>query len=290
MTKTPATALDAEPVTEHPRPVDDEPWLDHIPQAVPVLALGAVGLAVWQLVIEVGLVPQIILPTPIATFQEILRTGHSIITGGHVFDEFLVTAQEVLLGFAVAATLGFSLGVIVGETVFGRRAVMPYMIAINSMPKVAFAPVFVAWLGFGMGSKVVMSAYLALFPVIVGTAAGLRAADRDALMLFQSLGATRWQTLVKLKLPAAMPYIFAGLRTATVFSVVGAVVGEFLGGGGRGLGDLVRISAAQLRMERVFAFIVYLSAIGLTLFALMGWVQRRVVFWQEPDPTDTASA
>jgi NitT/TauT family transport system permease protein len=162
---------------------------------------------------------------------------------------------------------------------------MPYLVAINAMPKVAFAPLFVSWLGFGISSKVALAAFIALFPVIVGTATGLHAADQNARMLFRTMGASRWQTLVQLKLPAGMPHFFAGLKNAAVLVVVGAVVGEFLGGG-KGFGELVRIAAAQLQTPRVFSLIIYLSLLGLLTFWLVVWVQRRFVFWHKETVTE----
>jgi NitT/TauT family transport system permease protein len=117
----------------------------------------------------------------------------------------------------------------------------------------------------------------------------MAATDRDSMMLFRSLEASRWTTLVKLKLPTALPFIFAGLKTAAVFSVVGAVVGEYLGGGG-GMGELVRLSAQQLRIDRVFALIVYLGFIGLALFGIIAWLERRIVFWNRPESMEIIAA
>jgi len=269
----------------------DEPQglLDRVPRSVAIVGLGVLGLGLWQLAVALELISRILLPGPLETAGEIIDSAANIASGGHVFEALWVTTQEVILGFLAAAVLGFGLGVVVGETRFGQRAVMPYLVGFNALPKVAFAPVFVAWLGFGINSKVVMALFIAFFPVIVDTAAGLASTDRDTVMLFRSMGASRWQTLVKLKLPTALPFIFAGLKTAAVFSVVGAVVGEYLGGGS-GLGELVRLSAQQLRIDRVFALIFYLSLIGLALFGVVGWLERRIVFWHRPDPTEVASA
>ena len=266
-----------------------EPFINRIPQWVSVLVLGLLGLAAWQLVVSLELVARILLPGPAETFEEIVMTARGIVSGDHIAEALWITAQEVLWGFLAAAVLGFGLGVLIGETLLGQRAVMPYLVAFNALPKVAFAPVFVAWLGFGVESKIVMALFIAFFPVIVDTAAGLATTEKASLMLFRSMGASRWQTLWKLKLPHALPFIFAGLKTASVFAVVGAVVGEYLGGGS-GLGELIRLSAQYLNLARVFALIFYLGLIGITLFSLVGWLERRIVFWHRPEPTEVKGA
>jgi NitT/TauT family transport system permease protein len=278
-----------ETTNERARLAPEESWLDRTPRSVALIVLGAAGVLVWYGIASLELVSPILFPGPGSTFGEIIISARGIASGDHIFEALVVTSQEVVLGFIAAATLGFALGVVVGETRIGQKAVMPYLVGFNALPKVAFAPVFVAWFGFGVTSKVVMALFIAFFPVIVDTAAGLAAVDRDAVMLFRSLGASRWQTLVKLKLPSALPFIFAGLKTAAVFSVVGAVVGEYLGGG-QGLGEQVRVAAQSLRLDRVFALIFYLSLLGLGLFGFVTWLERRLVFWQKSDPLDITSA
>ncbi|HSR44564.1 MAG TPA: ABC transporter permease [Acidimicrobiia bacterium] len=258
-------------------------WIDRVPQWVSITVLGFAMMGIWWLVS--GQMPErtkILFPGPVDMFEELWDTTKNIFTGGHVAEGLWITSQEVIWGFLSAATLGFLLGVVVGETRLGRRAVMPYLVSFNALPKVAFAPVFVAWFGFGVNSKIVMAAFIAFFPVIVDTAAGLAAVESESLMLFQSMDSTRWQTLRKLKLPSALPFIFAGLKTAAVFSVVGAVVGEYLGGG-HGLGELIRFSAQTLRIDRVFALIVYLGIIGLLLFGLVAWTERKLLFWHKSE-------
>ncbi|MDF1595211.1 MAG: ABC transporter permease [Acidimicrobiia bacterium] len=257
-------------------------WIDRVPQPVSIFVLGVSMLGVWWLIAELEFVSRILLPGPAETFEELWDTTKNIVTGGHIAEGLWITTQEVIWGFISAAVLGFLLGVVVGETRLGRRAVMPYLVSFNALPKVAFAPVFVAWFGFGVNSKIVMAAFIAFFPVIVDTAAGLAAVDAETQMLFQSMESSRWQTLRKLKLPSALPFIFAGLKTAAVFSVVGAVVGEYLGGG-HGLGELIRFSAQTLRIDRVFALIVYLGVIGLLLFGLVAWTERKLLFWHKSE-------
>ena len=264
--------------------VEHVSWLDRVPRSVSMIVLLIGFLAVWQLFYMSGIISPIIMPGPWETIVDLVFVGKNLITGDYMLKALWVTTQEVILGFAIAVVLGFVLGVLVGETAFGERAVMPYLVAINAMPKVAFAPLFVSWLGFGIMSKVALAAFVALFPVIVGTAAGLHAADQNARMLFQTMGASRLQTLVKLKLPIGMPHFFAGLKNAAVLVVVGAVVGEFLGGG-KGFGELIRIAASQLQTPRVFSLIIYLSLLGLATVWLVVVVQRRLVFWHKESVT-----
>jgi NitT/TauT family transport system permease protein len=157
---------------------------------------------------------------------------------------------------------------------------MPYLVAIDTMPKIAFAPLFIAWLGFDISSKVALATFIATFPIVVGTAAGLHAADENARMLFKTMGASRLQALVKMKLPTGLPHLFTGLKIASVGVMAGAITGEFLGGG-KGFGELIRIAASQLDTGRVFALIIYLSFLGLAMFGLVVWLQRRLVFWHK---------
>jgi NitT/TauT family transport system permease protein len=255
-------------------------WLDRVPRSIQMLFVFVVFVLLWDFVTRFGLVSPIILPTPLETFNDLIFVGKNLATGGYMLPALWITLKEVFYGFILAIAIGFSLGVIVGETAFGERAIMPYLVAIDTMPKVAFAPLFVAWLGFGIESKVALAAFIATFPIIVGTAAGLHAADSNSRNLFKTMGATRWQTLMKMKLPMALPQIFTGLKIGSVGVMAGAITGEFLGGG-KGFGELIRTAASQLNTPRVFSLILYLSVIGLGLFAFVSWVQRRFVFWHK---------
>jgi len=240
----------------------------------------ALGLAIlWQAIVSLELVNPIIFPSPLGVAEEIIFVGGNLVTAGYILPEFWVTVQEVLIGFVLAASVGFSLGTLVGVTNIGRRGVMPILVSLNTMPKVAFAPVFIAWFGFGATPKVLMAMIIAIFPVIVNTASGLMAPTAVELKLFRQLRASRLQLLWKLQLPSALPSIFAGLRTAAVFSVIGAVIGEFIGGGS-GMGELIRVGSDMLRMDRVFGLIMWLSLIGLGLYGIVGLIERRIVFWK----------
>ncbi len=260
--------------------VEHESVLDRIPRSVSMTFVFVIFVGAWQLATGLGLVSPIILPTPAETFSDLIFVGKNLLTGDYMLLALWITIKEVIYGFALAISIGFSLGVLVGETSFGERAVMPYLVALDTMPKVAFAPLFVAWLGFGIESKVALAAFIATFPIVVGTAAGLHAADENSRMLFKTMGASRVQTLIKMKLPMALPQVFTGLKIGAVGVMAGAITGEFLGGG-KGFGELIRVAASQLHTPRVFSLILYLSLLGLALYALVTWTQRRIVFWQK---------
>lgn len=262
--------------------VERDALIDRIPRSVAMVLLFVVVVAIWDLVTRMGWVSPIILPTPGETLADLIFVGTNLITGQYMLEALWTTTLTVLYGFLIAAGIGFSLGVLVGETKFGERAVMPYLVAIDTMPKVAFAPLFIAWLGFDISSKVALAAFIATFPIVVATAAGLYAATENERMLFKSIGASRMQTLLRLKLPTGLPYIFTGLKIAAVGVMAGAIMGEFLGGG-KGFGALIRQSASQMNTPRVFALILYLSLLGLALYFTVVWMQRRFVFWNKSD-------
>lgn len=276
-------------MTAAPEPDSDTVWveqealIDRIPRWVAMLGLAVIVVGIWDLATaRMGWVSPIILPSPGETLSDLIFVGKNLVTGGYMLEALWTTTRTVFWAFLIATGIGFSLGVLVGETKFGERAVMPYLVAIDTMPKVAFAPLFIAWLGFDIASKVALATFIATFPIIVSTAAGLYAASENERMLFKSMGASRWQTLMRLKLPNGLPYIFTGLKIAAVGVMAGAITGEFLGGG-KGFGALIRESASMLDTPRVFSLILYLSLLGLFLFFLVAWVQRRLVFWNKAD-------
>jgi NitT/TauT family transport system permease protein len=262
--------------------VEQEALIDRIPRWLAMTLLFVIVVGIWDLVTRMGWVSVIIRPTTAETLNDLFFVGNNLISGKYMLDALWTTTLTVIYGFAIATGIGFSLGVLVGETKFGERGVMPYLVAIDAMPKIAFAPLFIAWLGFDIGSKVALAAFIATFPIVVATAAGLYAATENERMLFKAMGATRMQTLLRLKLPTGLPYIFTGLKIAAVGVMAGAITGEFLGGG-KGFGALIRQAASQLNTPRVFSLILYLSLLGLALYFIVAWAQRRFVFWQKVD-------
>ncbi len=252
---------------------------ERVPRWLSIPFFVCVLLAVWHVAVVLEVTSEFVLPPPASVLAELWSLLGNLLTGGYVAENLWITAKEVLIGFLLAAVSGILLGVLVAETAFGRLVVMPFLVAVNAAPKVAFAPILVAGLGFGIWSKVALAAFIAFFPLLIDTAAGLAGVNADQAKLFRSMRAPALQTFLKLKLPNALPFVFAGLKTASVLSVVGAIVGEFLSGGG-GLGELIRIAGTQLSVARVFAFVTLLSVAGYLFYALVAWVERKVVFWR----------
>lgn len=240
-------------------------------------------LFVWQMIISLGLVDPLILPSPSATASATGDLAKDFFNGGEVLDSTWFTTKEVLLGFVLSTIVGAVLGVLAGDTRFGQKTLMPFLVAVNAAPRIAFAPVFVAWFGFGITAKVLLAAFIAFFPVVINTALGVRSCSVNSLLLFKSIRASRWQTMIGLKLPTALPSMFAGMKTAMTLCVVGAVVAEFVGGGESGLGELIKVATTQLDMDRVFALILLLSALGLVLYGLIELAERKVVYWRAGD-------
>ena len=248
-----------------------------------LIAVGA-GLAVlmvWEAICRAGLVSKLVLPAPSAIGVELWRALREIAFGGPMRGHTLITIYEILGGFALGVGLGFILGVLIGEIPTVRRVAMPYLIALNAAPKIALAPLLLVWFGFGMGSKIVMAALIAFFPLLINVVSGLAGVEEAKLKLMRSLAASPMMTLVKVKLPDAMPVIFAGLKTAIVLAVVGAVVGEFVGAEA-GLGHVIKQSEFQLDVAQTFAVIVLLSVIGIAFFYAIEYLERRALFWTRP--------
>jgi NitT/TauT family transport system permease protein len=217
-----------------------------------------------------------ILPTPSAVFRAVVTDFSTPSFWNHVF----ATLYEILAGWLIGAVIGFVLGVALTQSAFLEAALTPYIVALQSIPKVALAPVIVVALGYGEASKIAIAATVSFFPVLVNVMVGIRHADEQQLELMRALRATRMQTLRWVRLPGAMPTIFGGLEIAVVFSVVGAIVGEFTGAS-RGLGYLIEQRSFSMNQAGVFSTLIVLSVIGLGLDLMVRYIGRRMVRWQQ---------
>lgn len=241
---------------------------------VPLLFVMVVGS--WEAFIWYFSVPSYIVPAPSAIWMSLVRG----ISSGLFISNGLVTLSEALLGFAGAAILATILGSLIAQSRFVERVLYPYLIAIQTTPKVAIAPLFIIWFGFGISSKVIMAGIIAFFPILVNVITGLRSTDPQRLELMRSLRASRWQIFRMVMLPSALPMIFAGLQVAVIFSLLGAIVGEFVGSRA-GLGNLIMQMNINLDTAGVFAVLVCLSSIGISLHLIMRAIQSRVLFWAD---------
>jgi NitT/TauT family transport system permease protein len=257
-------------------------WFNNLPQVIAVALVILTVLLGWELIVRLGDIPVIILPSPSLVGTQVITVFGQLAPGEFLLGELWTTIQEVLIGFGIACVFGFAIGLWVGQTKFGQKAVMPLFVALEATPKIAFAPVFIAWFGFGITSKYVLAAFMSVFPIIIGTAAGLAATSEDELKLFKSMKARAWDVFWKLKMLRALPFIFAGLKIAIVAALTGAVAAEFIGGG-IGFGEQIRLAATRLALDRVFALILILSLLGIALFSLVAWVQKKVTFWDSPN-------
>ena len=230
----------------------------------------------WEVAVRLLRVPEIVLPPP----TSVLIALYSIVASGAVFVHVGITLTEILLGFAIGAVTAFVLGALIALFRPIDRMLYPYIIAVQAVPKVALAPLLVIWFGFGLESKILMTAVIAFFPILVNTVVGLRHVEQDRLDLMIALNATRWQIFRFVRLPTALPFIFAGLDVGIVLSVIGAIVGEFVGASG-GLGYLLLVYNADLKIAAVFALLIILALLGIILHGCVMMIQRRVMFWAE---------
>jgi NitT/TauT family transport system permease protein len=246
-----------------------------------LLQLGALGLflGIWELLTVSGIISSYLLPRASQVLTALGRDVLDILTGGRMWVHFYTTLIEILLGFVFSVLIGVAVGAVLSEFKTIQRATYPYIVAANATPRIAFAPLIVIWFGFDLASKIVMAVAVAVFPVIVNTMAGLAATDRDDLRLMRSLGATRAQLLWRVRIPTALPYLFAGFETAMLFAAVGAVIGEFMAGNA-GLGYVTLLAQELFRLDDGFSAIVLLSVQGFVLHRLVVVARRRLVFWQ----------
>jgi NitT/TauT family transport system permease protein len=239
--------------------------------------LGVGFLAVWEYLAQHAIIEPVLFPPPsktVAAWWFLVRTDYFL-------RHFLVTLYEIGAGFVLGSTIGFLLGTLLATVRLVRLTLYPYIIAFQALPKVVLAPLFIVWFGFGPESKIATAIAICFFPVLVNTLVGLQLVEENALKLLRSLRATGWQTFVKVRLPNALPYIFAGLKTSLTFAMIGAIVAEFLTGAANGLGRLVQIYNLQIQVHLALAVVVIVSILGMIGVVVMDVIDRRVIFWRD---------
>jgi NitT/TauT family transport system permease protein len=225
-----------------------------------------VVLAVWEGLVYGLDVPPWLMPAPSDIALRFVKTNNLLYHTG-------LTVLEALAGFAASAVIGITLSALIVHSRFLERGVFPYIIVSNAIPIIAIIPLLTIWFGYGLAPKIMIAAIITFFPIVTNTTRGLKAADRRILDFMHSINATGREIFFKVQLPSALPYIFAGFKIAASLSLVGAVVAEFYGSD-RGLGYLVITSATQLRTDLLFVSIIILAALGVSLFAAFGYLER----------------
>jgi NitT/TauT family transport system permease protein len=237
--------------------------------------VGLIALAAWQLIVKWGHYEPFILPTPLRVWQRFLLS----MTDGSLLRNSAATMLEVLLGLLAGVCMATVVGYLLAKSRTIERLLSPILVASQAVPIVAIAPLLVIWYGPGIFSKILICALIVFFPVLVNTVVGVRAVPVNLHDLMRSMHATQWQTLIHLEIPAALPIFLGGLRIGATLSVIGAVVGEFVGSD-RGLGFLINVGRGQYDTALVFVAVFALVAMALCLYGLVLLLEKHFLAWQ----------
>ncbi|MFW5942977.1 MAG: ABC transporter permease [Chloroflexota bacterium] len=233
----------------------------------------------WELAVRLFGIPQYLLPGPLAIAQRIVADFEMLLP--HIW----ITTYEVLLGLGVSIAVGIPLAIGIVYSRLFERVAYTIIVASQTIPKVALAPIIVIWFGYGLTSKVVVAFLISFFPIVVNTVVGMKSLEREMLYLARSLGASELQIFLNFRLPKALPTIFGGLKVATTLAVIGAVVGEFIAAN-KGLGYVQLLANGNLDTVLNFATVALLSLVGIVLFAIVSILEQIVIKWE---PSDAAS-
>jgi len=238
--------------------------------------LFVVLILIWDAYVVRFQVSPLILPRPGQVWTALLIMLQDPRTLGHAW----ITLYETLAGFGIAVAVGIVLGALLGKVAWLERTLNPFIVALQVMPKVALVPLFIVWFGFGPTSKVVMAAVLAFFPIMTNTILGIKSVERGHRELMVSLNAGTWQTLRELELPTALPYVLSGAEIGIVLAVIGAIVGEYLGGS-QGLGHMAVATMNAFDVQSMFGVIGLLTLMGFLLYFAVASLRKYITPWHE---------
>lgn len=241
-------------------------------EALPAVIVFILSVIAWELIIVVFQVKEFLVPAP---SKVLIQLANPSLSWPY---HFWVTAWETLAGFAVAAVFGIVVAYLIVHYRRLNQILYPYILLAQIVPKVAVAPLFFIWFGFGELPKVLVAFLVAFFPIIIDTVVGLHAADPDMLDFMRTLGASKYKTFMRVKLPAALPHIFGGFKVAITLAVIGAVIGEFVGAES-GLGYAIIRAQSHFRTDQVFASLFLLSLLGMVLFMAFAIMERLAIPW-----------
>jgi NitT/TauT family transport system permease protein len=239
-------------------------------RALPAIVAFVLFLVLWQASTALFHIPSYILPSPVEIATVMVKQWPSLVENSKV------TLLESVTGLALSIVIGIPLAIAIVSLPWFERIVYPFLVASQAVPKVALAPVLVVWLGFGLWPKVLIAFFIAFFPIVVNTVVGMSRTPRDMIHLMRSLGASWLQILLRVQLPSASPYIFAGIKVAAAFAVVGAIVGEFIAANS-GLGYLQLVADNNFQIPLLFATLVMLSLMGIALFYFVVLIEMLIL-------------
>ncbi|RLG13859.1 MAG: ABC transporter permease [Candidatus Nanohalarchaeota archaeon] len=235
----------------------------------------------WKFVIFVFNFPEFILPQPETVFIQ----WYLLLKSGLLLKHTMVTLSETLIGFTIGIFLGIVPGYFVAKSSKIDQTLSPYLVALQTAPKIALAPLIVMWFGFGILSKIIIVALIVFFPILVNIIVGIRSVDKNLLDLMKILNASKLQVLRLVELPASMPVLFAAFKTGITLAVIGAVVGEFIGAN-EGLGYLTIYAAGLMDTPQVFVAIFQLTIIGILLYLLIDYIEGKIIPWYREGEVD----
>lgn len=245
-------------------------------QRLGTVVLAATILVAAQIASRNGWVSDLIVPAPTDVYAAFTDQWQ---TPGFR-EDVRSTVTATVIGFLLAAAASFVVAAVLVLIKGLEGVVMPLIIAIETMPKIAIAPIIILWLGFGQLGKTVIVALVTFFPILINTLQGLRVTNRDEYDLLRSLGASRIQLFRYVRLPRSLPYVFAGLRVGSVFALIGAIVAEFVGSR-NGLGALIILARSQFNVPAVWALLFNLMVMGVLIYAVTSWLERKLLFWSK---------
>ena len=240
----------------------------------PAIALFVALLGAWQLAVSVFAVREYLLPSPLAVLRAL--GGSEIPWAGHLW----TTTLEIVGAFIVAGVAGVALGIAIAWSAVLANALVPFLVFVNTLPKVAVAPLFLLWLGYGVVPNMMIGALIGFFPVVINTAVGVTQVDEEMLDLGRVFNAPKWRVFAKIRIPNAFPYILSALKVTATAAVVGAIVGEFVASQ-KGLGYVIITTQGSMNTPVAFAALVWISVVGLAVYGLVVLAARRIAPWAQ---------
>lgn len=240
-----------------------------------VIAVFVIVVTVWQTLVNLLDVPSYILPAPSEIAKSLIKLLHTY----SFLVDICITVQEAFWGYLVSILIALVLGVLISQFYILELSCLPYVVAFQTVPSIALAPIYLTWFGYGMASKIALAVTIACFPIMISVISGLQATNIEQIQMLRAFGANRFQVLTKVQIPNALPHFFTGLKLGVVMSLTGALVAEFVSAKA-GMGSRI-LEFTSFRTADMFAVLVILGVIGVLAHGGISWLKRKIVFWDD---------